>query len=210
MSDMALTPSKPASPLLALPPEVRDCIFDAALNWPNLSDLAKTITSQSDATLGLEQPLCTIPRPRYEAMSTPSLLLLNRQITSEALEVLYRKPLILDSTLPYMPQLGRPMDIPEIISESTLQNLRFVVLRMDLGLGQKRSARNWYKTVEILLDIWLVKNNLEKLEVRVQWSSHARRTVGPFEGAAHRFYMKRLLSKVRLVEINLRRMAYFS
>jgi hypothetical protein len=95
-------------------------------------------------------------------MSTPSLLLLNRQITSEALEVLYRKPLILDTTPPYTPQFGQPMGIPEIVSETTLQNLRFVVLRMDLD--QRQSARYWFKIIEMLLDIWYVKNNLEEVQ----------------------------------------------
>jgi hypothetical protein len=165
---MALPLTEPAPSFLLLPPEVRDCIYDAALSWPVISDLAKTVPLEPDATVHgcWEQPLCTVPRPRYGPMSTPSLLLLNRQITSEALEVLYRKPLILDTTPPYIPQLGQPMGIPEIISETTLQNLRFVVLRMDLD--QRQSARYWFKIIEMLLDIWFVKNNLEEVQARIQ------------------------------------------
>ncbi|KAH8795097.1 hypothetical protein F5882DRAFT_480553 [Hyaloscypha sp. PMI_1271] len=196
--DMALPLTKPAPSFLLLPPEVRDCIYDAALSWPVISDLAKTDPLEPDSTVHghWEQPLCTVPRPRYGPMSTPSLLLLNRQITPEALEVLYRKPLILDTTPPYIPQLGQPMGIPEIISETTLQNLRFVVPRMDLD--QRQSARYWFKIIEMLLDIWFVKNNLEEVQARIQCPPHqgdTRRDRYAEEIRAE--YYHRLLSKLR-------------
>jgi hypothetical protein len=74
--DMALPLTKPAPSFLLLPPEVRDCIYDAALSWPVISDLAKTVPLEPDATVRghWEQPLCTVPRPRYGPMSTPSFL----------------------------------------------------------------------------------------------------------------------------------------
>ncbi|KAE9371527.1 hypothetical protein N431DRAFT_341644 [Stipitochalara longipes BDJ] len=194
----ALPPGKPASLFLSLPPEVRDCIYNAGLDWPDISDLAKTVSSQPDVTVIHEHsvhPLCTMPIPRCGSMSTPSLLLLNRQITSEALEVLYRKPLILDKPPPYMPQLGRPMDVPELISENTLQNLRFIVLRMDLD--QKRSARDWLKVIEILIDIWLVKNDLKKVQIHVQYTLRSENVGSTFAEAVHHQYVRRILSKLR-------------
>jgi hypothetical protein len=135
-------------------------------------------------------------------MRTPSLLLLNRQITSEALEVLYRKPLILDTTPPCIPQLGQPMGIPEIISETTLQNLRIVVLRMDLD--QRQSARYWFKIIEMLLDIWFVKNNLEEVQARIQCPPRQGDTRrGSHDEGIRAEYYRRLLSKVGLLEVNL-------
>jgi len=116
--------------------------------------------------------------------------------------VLYRKPLILDTTPPYIPQLGQPMGIPEIISETTLQNLRFVVLRMDLD--QRQSARYWFKIIEMLLDIWFVKNNLEEVQARIQCPPHqgdTRRDRYAEEIRAE--YYHRLLSKVEPLEVNL-------
>jgi hypothetical protein len=201
---MALTPGKSASPLLALPPEVRDCIYDAALDWPDLSGFAKAVPSQPDATIdheNSEQPLCTIPRPHFGSMSTPSLLLLNRQITSEALEVLYRKPLVLDSTPPYVQQFARPMDITEFIGESTLQNLRFVVLKMDLDqrLSGAVGARSWLKTIEMLLDIWFLKSNIEKVQVEIQYTPRDRDASPTFAGAVHHLYVRKLLTIARLL-----------
>jgi hypothetical protein len=148
-----------------------------------------------------EQPLCTVPRPRYGPMSTPSLLLLNRQITSEALEVLYRKPLILDTTPPYIPQLGQPMGMPEIISETTLQNLRFVVLRMDLD--QSQSARYWFKIIEVMLDIWFVKNNLEGVQAWIQCPPHRDTRRDRYEEGIRAEYYHRLLSKAGPIEVTL-------
>ena len=115
---MELPVSEAPSPLwsvtLSLPPEIRDHIYEAALNWPitRISDFAKTVPLEPGPAVRPGQPLCTVPRPRYGPMSTPSVLLLNRQITLEALEVLYGNPLILDTTPPCVPQLGQPMDMP--------------------------------------------------------------------------------------------------
>jgi hypothetical protein len=110
-------------------------------------------------------------------MSTPSLLLLNRQITAEACEIIYQKPFVMASTPPYIPQLAKPMDITEFISESTLQNLRFVVLNMDLNHNpnlMSGGAKRWLKTVEMLLDIWYVKNNLKRVEVQATYTAPSR------------------------------------
>jgi hypothetical protein len=204
---MDSTLGKPMSPLLALPPEVRNCIYDAALGWPDLSNLAKAVLSQPGATIDQarsEQPLCTIPIPHC-CRSTPSLLLLNRQITSEALEVLYRKALVLDSTPPFLQQLARPIDITQFISESTLQNLRFVVLKMDLDqrLSGAVSARGLLKTIEMLLDIWLVKNNLEQVHVQVQYTPREKDASPTFVEAVHHLYVRRLLSMARLPDVNM-------
>jgi hypothetical protein len=189
--------NKPLSLFLALPPEVRNCIYDAGLEWPDLPGLAKGISAKQSAIV--DRPLCTIPRPHFGSMSTPPLLLLNRQITSEALEILYQKPFIMDSTPPYIPQLAKPMDITEFISESTLQNLRFVILKMNLNHKpnlMSGGAKGWLKTVEMLLDIWFVKNNLERVEVHVTYTAPSRDLVWTFEVASHHRQVMTLFSIV--------------
>lgn len=94
---------------------------------------------------------------------TPTVLLLNRQITAEALPVLRAKTLVLDTPPPCTPSLARPMDITEFIGETTLQHVRRVLLRMDLTM----EAHWWAKTVETLLDVWCVKNSLVQVTVDI-------------------------------------------
>ena len=198
LENTALPLGKPASLFLSLPPEVRDCIYDAALDWPKMSVLAETV-SRSDATTLHEHPkspLSSISLRRYGLMSTPSLLLLNRQITSEALEVLYRKPVILNELPPR--RLGQPMSVTEIISETTLQNIRFVVMRIDLD--QKLSGRDWSKVVSMLLEIWRVKNSLEKVQIWIQRDPLVEHGTHTFGEAMQNMHARMLLSKVRLVE----------
>ena len=72
------------------------------------------------------------PIPLVEKMTTPSLLLVSRQVSSETLEILYKKPLVLSQTPPCLPQLAKPMGITDFTSETTLQLVRKVVFEMDL------------------------------------------------------------------------------
>jgi hypothetical protein len=109
-----------------------------------------------------------VPIPLVEKMTTPSLLLVSRQVSSETLAILYKKPLVLSQTPPCLPQLAKPNDIADFTSETTLQLVRKVVFEMDLYYTHDRQDiyRAWLKTVETLLDVWCVRNNLEGVEVR--------------------------------------------
>jgi hypothetical protein len=192
--------SKP--PFLTLPSELRNEIYDYALAWPDLSKpFAKIRSEESSDNRGISNtpPLCLIPIPFVEDMTTPPTLLVNRQVTSEALAVLRKKPLVLTQTPPYLPQLAKPMDITEFISETTLQGLTRVVLDMDLSYsaGRPDQARAWLKTVETLLDVWCVRNSLERLEIRGHYVP-PRRDIGwwTFGEASHHRHVMSLLCRV--------------
>lgn len=191
------------SRFLALSPELRNAIYEYAIDWPDLSGTFERIISYHDYELDQEgpdsPPLCTFPRPHFGVLDTPSILILNKQIAFEAREILYTKPLILESPPPYIPQLAKPMDITEFISETTLQNIRFVVLKMDLNQNPNLNsggAKCWLKTVEMLLDIWCVKNNLERLEVHAHYVPPSKAMGWTFRESAHHRHVISLLSRV--------------
>lgn len=199
---MALQVSSSESPFLALPLELRNKIYDYTLGWPDLSESFKKVPFEEGSYengISKSPPLCVIPIPFLEEMTTPSALLVSRQVASEALAVLHKKPLVLSNTPPYLPQLARPIDITEFISETTLQQVPQVVLQMDLSYspGRPDGARAWLKTVEILLDVWCIQNSLERLEVRGHYVPPCRDlglTIG--EASHHRNVMS-LLCRVR-------------
>lgn len=136
---------KPASVFFSLPPEIRNSIYDYALDWP---DMTRPFENTRKDCMRLEQlwvtsqrPRCVFLKPRIEAVTTPTILILNRQIYHEAINVLHGKPLVLVSPPPHSSQLGRPLDITEFIGEATLQNVAHVVLKVNL------EEISWPKTI---------------------------------------------------------------
>ncbi|KLJ13717.1 hypothetical protein EMPG_09384 [Blastomyces silverae] len=164
---------------LDLPPEIRHEIYKLALRWPNLrapfarlrreceqdeaawfapSSLSMGLGNMCNHACALPSP--SIPESHY---TTPTIFLLNRQITYEALPVLHAQELVIDEPPPYSMALGRPVDITMFISEGALQRVRRVVLKIDVA----NLASRWARTVDTLLDVWWVDNCLEKLRVVV-------------------------------------------
>ncbi|KAJ5085801.1 hypothetical protein N7532_010572 [Penicillium argentinense] len=140
---------------LNLPPEIRLIIYAYSLN-PNeyVSGYRKIellAAAEMDRARG---PVCAYPRP-YIERNTPAILLLNRKITKEALEVLYKIPLNLYSPPPTYFVMRR-MDITEFIGEPLLQRIQHGVLRLD------DASKHFIST---LLDIWGKANSLQSLHV---------------------------------------------
>ena len=106
---------------LDLPVEIRLIIYHHSLNPSEYVSAYAKITDQEPPYGPSDGPSCSFPRP-YVERSTPSILLVNRQITSEALDVLYRKPLHLYGT-PGAWFAMRQVDITEFISEELLQRV---------------------------------------------------------------------------------------
>lgn len=193
--------SASASPFLALPLELRNSIYEYVLDWPDLCHSYRRTQFDEilyEPEISKASPLCVVPIPLVGEMRTPSLLLVNHQVTSEALVILHRKPLVLSETPPHVPQLAKPMDITEFISETTLQLVPRVVLQMDLSYngGLPDRARAWLKTVETLLDVWCIENSLELLEVRGRYAPPSRALGWTFGQAAHHRNVMGLLSRV--------------
>ena len=139
---------------LDLPTEVRLIIYHHSLNPSEYVSAYAKITDQEPPYGPNDGPSCSFPRP-YVERSTPSILLVNRQITSEALEVLYRKPLHLYGT-PGAWFAMRQVDITEFISEELLQRVHHAILHLP------HPEKNFVLTV---LNIWGERNQLQRLDV---------------------------------------------
>ncbi|PGH08023.1 hypothetical protein GX51_01464 [Blastomyces parvus] len=173
------TKRRPPVSFLDLPPEIRHEIYKLALSWPNLSAPFVRLRREceqdeaawfnpSTLPMGLGNMCnnaCTLPSPYIPESHyiTPTIFLLNRQITYEALPVLHAQELVIDEPPPYSIALGRPVDITMFISEGSLQRARRVVLNIDIA----NLASRWARTIDTLLDVWWVDNRLEKLRVVV-------------------------------------------
>lgn len=159
-------PFQPTSLFLRLPPELRMRIYDYALDWPDMQQsfarVQKQCTTLEQLWVTCQRPRCVFLGPRIETVTTPTMLLLNRQIYHEAITILHDKPLVFMSPPPHSSQLGRVLDITKFIGEATLQNVAHVVLKMNLGVD------SWLKTIERLLDVWCRKNRLKSLHVSLE------------------------------------------
>ncbi|KAL4949326.1 hypothetical protein BDW69DRAFT_188434 [Aspergillus filifer] len=144
---------------LSLPPEVRLQIYALLLNPNAYIASYKTIRRLTDEAYKDANKIDFTPSallPRFHVTrSTPSILLLNKQVTAEALEVLYGTPLTLIGP-PSTYFVLRQMDIAEFICETLLQRMRVVMLRLEYP--EKLFVLS-------LLDIWGRKCALEKLVV---------------------------------------------
>ncbi|KAK2759486.1 hypothetical protein FQN54_002965 [Arachnomyces sp. PD_36] len=146
---------------LDFPPEIRLQIYTLLLDPNQYKSGYKQITqlmkeSHDSCTNTNRVPHVTFPR-LYVTRYTPSILLLNRQIATEALPVLYNAELTLTGT-PGAYFVMRQMDIAEFICETLLQRIRYVVLR--LAYPEKFF-------VLTLLDIWGRGNELQRVVVYV-------------------------------------------
>ncbi|RDW69593.1 hypothetical protein BP6252_08613 [Coleophoma cylindrospora] len=153
--------------LTLLPPELRNLVYDYALDWPQLSTLLMHVRRDEHPKISPAQkgPLPALPATCSSSLTileTPTILLLNRQITQEALRVLRQKPLILDSSLP-----SAGMCITEYIGPTTLQHVRLMVL--DIALSQS-NATAWLRMVEVLLDLLRATNSLTRLVVKATYN----------------------------------------
>ncbi|KAJ5279007.1 hypothetical protein N7478_004379 [Penicillium angulare] len=148
---------------LDLPPEIRLKVYAYSLN-PNeyvkcyrkiaTNPILGSAFTRTSNTRSLSPPLCDTPRP-YVERHTPTILLLSKQITYEALPVLYRIPLTLHGT-PQTYFVMRQMDIAEFISEHLLQKIEYAILRLI-------TPEKFF--VLSLLDIWGAGNRLRRLDV---------------------------------------------
>lgn len=186
--------------LLSLPLEIRNYVYGYALGWPDLSRTFANFTQWKsyDARCDEEKrPHLAIPG--VDEMWTPTVLLLNRQITAEALAELYRQALVLTSPFPHSMVFPSPTSITEFISEASLQQVRMIELDMDLNydsLHRNEDANEWSLTVASLLDIWYKNNHLEKVEVRRHYVEGSKALGWTFSEAAHHRSVIGLMAEV--------------
>lgn len=153
---------------LDLPRELRDLIYDFALDW---NEIDKTIAEFQDSP----------PSHIRVTLSTPTILLLCRQITDEALPVLRNKPLVIRRALAggFPDPLGR-RTLTSFISARTLQQVKRIVFHADGPVDtaegpadlccrdpykRVRSLRSWKYYLLPALSSLYMRSKLEKCSV---------------------------------------------
>ncbi|KAI1076781.1 hypothetical protein F5B20DRAFT_311135 [Whalleya microplaca] len=137
--------------LASFPSEIRNIIYQNAVDYPCSRNLFDSYYQSGQA------------RP---ILRTPTILLLCKQITREALSLLHLRPLIIDRMPPWVMGDSAPLALTNFIGRSTLQNLRFVIIKITLGENpQMISGSLWYRVLKHVLDIWSERNSLVRVEI---------------------------------------------
>lgn len=136
------------------------------------------------------------PFPTYKAnLRTPSILLVSRAITDECMSILHTRTFTFDRIPPWVPGAADPMRMSSFVGRATLQNLRHVDMRIDLGRGRHGSAWIWTKLAEDLLDVLAASSRLLSLRVVLKLFQTHNLRLWEFE-SGERYWYKRLLHKL--------------
>lgn len=82
--------------------------------------------------------------------------------------MLQSKTFVVDRLPPWQMGALQPMMVSRFVGHGTLQNLRFVDVRLELGQGRLGSLWAWSSVVIELVDILLKKNAFERLRVMIK------------------------------------------
>jgi hypothetical protein len=172
-----------SSVFFSLPRELRDEIYHWCLEYPDISylldeHLEKTRkalsthfrTQVSADTIDRLLEWTSLEVPRRPVLKCPTVLLLNRQITNEALAILYTKWLHIDTPISSNFRRDvRGLQITDFIGDQALSQVRYASL--SLSFNDLREANNWYRTVIRLWSVWVRKNSLKCLKIYLQSSN---------------------------------------
>lgn len=168
---------------LNLPPEIRNMIYNRCVDYPSCRDLFNSYYAQDEkrrkhngSEMNRHQML--EPSMKFEPdipLYTPTVLLLCKQITREALSILRTRVFVIDRIPPWVMGHPSPLPLTSFISVRTLQSVRFLEIRISLGEGSG-SGRIWFRalaeflqTVEnhslVKLKVMFKINNIHKLPV---------------------------------------------
>lgn len=112
-----------AAPLLRLPAELRNVIWGYAADWSDINEKIAECRGR----------ICTKQFMR-EMRTTPTVLLICRQVTAEALDVLHRKPLILEEDLYHICHKNGHCGLECFISDRTLRNIKTLIINFNSSL----------------------------------------------------------------------------
>ena len=141
--------SKPKS-LLDLPGEIREQIYGECVD---LNDANTQFAKMMKKWVEKKKSF-----PEHPAKTTPSILLVNKQISKEASYVLSKKPVTF--TFPEDHGLKRQFDVPSIrklICDDALLKIKHLTIRIE--------AREWMYALEDLIPEFYNKHSLETLHV---------------------------------------------
>lgn len=108
---------------LDLPREARDIIYKHSANWSDITNaLQRSLKAWKDKSRA----------PPCPSRSTPTVLLLNKQITQEALQKLRQSPLTLVCPRDHGMQQGHQiLNLLQLISGPTLRSVRHLTITLE-------------------------------------------------------------------------------
>ncbi|GAP82581.2 hypothetical protein SAMD00023353_0101210 [Rosellinia necatrix] len=154
----------------SFPPEIRNAVYQYVIHYPTCRELFDAYYDQVDTFRARNGS--SLPCRFAIRLHTPTILLLCKQITREALTVLRLRPFVLDRIPPWIMGHPRPLPLTSFLSKRTLQNLRFVEIKLSLGDGESSlSGRVWFQLLEDIFRAWSGKNSLIRLKVMIKVSN---------------------------------------
>ncbi|KAI8633423.1 hypothetical protein F5Y19DRAFT_300307 [Xylariaceae sp. FL1651] len=186
----ATTPVSCSSPITphyfsflgSFPAEIRNAIYHYAIDYPTCRELFDAYYNQADS--------CRTHNHNHNHKSnafainfyTPTILLLCKQITWEALTVFRLRPFVIDRIPPWIMGNPAPLLLTDLISKGTLQNLRFAEIRLSLGDSVEiESGTVWLWVLENVLKAWSEKNSLIRLKVMIKVHNINRSRIWDYE-----------------------------
>lgn len=144
---------------LTFPPEVRNLIYQYAVEYPTCRELFDSYYKQKEGR--------TRHTDRYMSIKlhTPTILLLCKQVTREALTILRSQPFVIDKIPPWIPGCRQPLPITEFISAPTLRNILYFEFKVTFGDGTGGSGYIWRRVLRYVLDAWSQGNSVTHLRV---------------------------------------------
>ncbi|TGJ83062.1 hypothetical protein E0Z10_g5721 [Xylaria hypoxylon] len=154
----------------SFPAEVRNAIYQYAVDYPTCRELFDAYYEQVDILRARTKNGTS--RSFTVDLYTPTILLLCKQITRESLSVLRLRPFVIDRIPPWIMGNPKPLPLTYLISKSTLQNIRFIEIKLSLGDGERYfSGRVWFQVLEDVLRAWSGNNSLVRLKVMIKVSN---------------------------------------
>ncbi|KAI2473004.1 hypothetical protein F4781DRAFT_258078 [Annulohypoxylon bovei var. microspora] len=173
--------------LTTFPPEIRNMIYQYAIDYPSCRSLYDYYYDQREKAISkieLRPRSLNTKVSRYSkfTLRTPTILLLCKQITREALSLLYLQPFIIDRIPPWIMGNPSPLSLVNFISRSTLQNIRFVQIKIPLGENTDfRSGKVWLELLHDVLNAWSERNSLVRLQIMFKLSNVTRHNLWFYE-----------------------------
>ncbi|KAI3332111.1 hypothetical protein HD806DRAFT_518918 [Xylariaceae sp. AK1471] len=151
----------------SFPPEIRNAIYQYVIDYPTCRELFDAYYTQVDTFKARSQN--TTSCGFTVSLYTPTILLLCKQITREALTVLRLRPFVVDRIPPWVMGDSQPLPLTHLISKSTLQNVRFMEMKLSLGDCEKHtSGKIWSQVLLDILGAWAETNSLIRLKVMIK------------------------------------------
>ncbi|KAK8042584.1 hypothetical protein PG994_013067 [Apiospora phragmitis] len=146
---------------MKLPLEIRNMIYQCCVFYPPVRELYHAYYSQ-------QQPRGTGKRSSGVQRCTPTIYLLCKQITREALYMLRRRLLVIDRVPPWLMGHSNPLGICNFIHRDTLQTVRYLELRVAFGEGGYGSGDVWLNLVVDILSALAPRNSIIELKVLIK------------------------------------------